>query len=182
MDTLQKLLAVPSWAVDFCPIYLIVAAIAVVTNLAVLVSLAFMGSASLKVLSASMKLSVLGIVITLLLNSLVVGFMGSLQYWVCKSALSPKQVEAFAVKCAATKDCTDVAGLPQGSACTCGARGVCGSCIFQNNMEPDLFPSGDGGIMPYSAAGPVEGFRARESFKVHGKPPPMRSGVKSLRK
>ena len=163
MDTLQKLLAVPSWAVDFCPIYLIVAAVAVLANITVLVSLLFMGPAARAVLASSMKMSLIGVVVALILNSVVIGFMGSLQFWVCKSALSPH--EAFSVKCKTTKDCTDVAGLPQGTACTCGARGVCGSCIFQNNMQPDLFNNSNDGIMPYSAAGVQEGFRAREAFK-----------------
>ena len=160
MDALQKLLAVPSWAVEFCPVYLIAAAIVVVINLSVLVSLAFMSSAALRLLATTTKMSIAGFVVTLILNTVVVGFMGSLQYWVCKSALSPK--EAFAVKCSSTKNCTDVAGLPQGSACTCGARGVCGSCIFQNNMEPSLFDGNDSGIMPYA-----EGFRSREPFAAH---------------
>jgi hypothetical protein len=105
-----------------------------------------------------MKMSLIGVVVTLILNSAVIGFMGSLQFWVCKSALSPK--EAFSVKCSSTKDCTAVAGLPQGSSCTCGARGLCGSCIQQNNMEPALFSGSDDSIMPY------EGFRSREPFKV----------------
>ena len=157
MDALQKLLAVPSWAVEFCPVYLIAAAIVVAINVAFLVSLAFMSSAALRILSIRTDMSIIGLVITLLLNTVVVGFMGSLQYWVCKSALSPK--EAFAVKCQSTKDCTDVAGLPQGTACTCGARGVCGSCLMQNNMEPNLFANSDGGIMPFS-----EGFRVRSPF------------------
>ena len=161
MDALQKLLAVPSWAVEFCPVYLIAAAIVVVINLSALVSLAFMSSVSLRLLAATTKMSIAGFVVTLILNTVVVGFMGSLQYWVCKSALSPK--EAFAVKCSNTKDCTDVAGLPQGSACTCGARGVCGSCIFQNNMEPSLFDGNDSSIMPYA-----EGFRARAPFSRSG--------------
>jgi hypothetical protein len=163
MDSLQSFLQVPSWAINFCPIYLIVAAVAVLSNLSVLVSMAFMGSASLRALSGVTNMSIAGIVVTLLLNMLVVGFMGSLQYWVCKSALSPK--EAFAVKCNSTKDCTDVAGLPQGTACTCGERGVCGSCLMQNNMQPDLFPNSDGGIMPFS-----EGFRVRAPFHRPSKP------------
>ena len=158
MDTLEKLLTVPSWAVDFCPIYLIVAAVAVLGNLTVLASLLFIGPIGRAALASSMKMSLVGVVIVLVLNSIVVGFMGSLQFWVCKSALSTK--EAFAVKCGSTKDCTAVAGLPQGSACTCGARGFCGSCIQQNNMEPSLFSGSDSGIMPY------EGFRSREPFKV----------------
>jgi hypothetical protein len=166
MDALQKLLAVPSWAVEFCPVYLIAAAVVVVINLSALVSLAFMSSASLRLLAATTKMSIAGFAVTLILNTVVVGFMGSLQYWVCKSALSPK--EAFAVKCKTTKDCTDVAGLPQGSACTCGARGVCGSCIMQNNMEPNLFVDNDGGIMPYA-----EGFRVRAPF-------PHQSGAKNM--
>jgi hypothetical protein len=161
MDALQKLLAVPSWAVEFCPVYLIAAAVVVVINVYVLVSLGFMSSAALRALSTQTNMSITQFVVTLILNTVVVGFMGSLQYWVCKSALSPK--EAFAVKCKTTKDCTDVAGRPQGSACTCGARGVCGSCLFQNNMEPSLFPDNDGGIMPYA-----EGFRVRAPFRRSG--------------
>jgi len=160
MDTLQKLLAVPSWAVDFCPLYLIFAAVAVVANVGILASLFFMGRADRTAIAASVQMTVLGLVIALILNSVVIGFMGSLQFWVCKSALTPtpKQAEAFSVKCKTTQDCTAVAGLPQGTACTCGARGVCGSCIFQNNMEPHLFSGSDGGIMPY------EGFRVRAPF------------------
>lgn len=158
MDTLEKLLAVPSWAVEFCPIYLIVAAVAVLGNLTVLASLLFIGPVGRAALAAAMKMPLVSVIIVLLLNSVVVGFMGSLQFWVCKSALSPK--EAFSVKCKTTEDCTAVAGLPQGTACTCGARGFCGSCIQQNNMEPSLFSGSDSGIMPY------EGFRSREPFKV----------------
>jgi hypothetical protein len=161
MDTLEKLLAVPSWAVEFCPIYLIVAAVAVLGNLTLLASLLFIGPTGRAVLAGSMKMSLLGLVIALILNSVVIGFMGSLQFWVCKSALSPK--EAFSVKCNSTKDCTAVAGLPQGSGCTCGARGLCGSCIQQNNMEPSLFSDSDSNIMPY------EGFRSREPFRMRGR-------------
>ena len=157
MDTLEKLLAVPSWAVEFCPIYLIVAAVAVLGNLSILASLLFIGPTGRAALAAAMKMSLLGVVVALILNSVVIGFMGSLQFWVCKSALSPK--EAFSVKCKTTEDCTAVAGLPQGTACTCGARGLCGSCIQQNNMEPHLFSGSDGGIMPY------EGFRVRAPFQ-----------------
>ena len=158
MDTLGKLLAVPSWAVDFCPIYLIIAAVGVVANLTLVVSLFFLNPAA-RSLIIGKDMSVTAFVIVMLLNSVIIAFMSSLQYWVCKSALSPKQIEAFSVKCKSTQDCTAVAGLPQGSACTCGARGVCGSCLFQNNMEPSLFSGSDGGIMPY------EGFRVRAPFQ-----------------
>jgi len=161
MDTLEKLLAVPSWAVEFCPIYLIVAAVAVLGNLTILASLLFIGPTGRAALAAAMKMSLFGVVVALILNSVVIGFMGSLQFWVCKSALSPK--EAFAVKCESTKDCTAVAGIPQGTACTCGARGFCGGCLQQNNMEPHLFSSSDDGIMPY------EGFRVRAPFQKNNR-------------
>lgn len=165
MDALQSLLAVPSWAVNFCPVYLISAAVVVVANLSVLLAILFLGPTFRSALSASLKMTATAILITLVLNSVVIVFMALLQFWVCKSALTPKQVEAFAVKCKSLQDCTAVNGVPQGSACTCGERGVCGGCTFQNNMEPDLFPNNDGGIAPFSVQGLQEGFRSRESFK-----------------
>jgi hypothetical protein len=159
MDTFEKLLAVPSWAVDFCPIYLIVAAVSVLGNLAVLASLLFIGPAAREALAATLKMSLVGVVVALLLNSVVIGFMGSLQFWVCKSALSHSQVkEAFSVKCKSTEDCTAVAGTPQGPTCTCGARGLCGSCIQQNNMEPSLFSGSDSDLMPFEGFGNYESF------------------------
>lgn len=166
MDALQSLLAVPSWAVNFCPVYLIAAAIVVVANFSVFLAILFLGPAFRAALSASLKMTATAILITLGLNTVVIVFMALLQFWVCKSALTSNQVkEAFAVKCKSLQDCTAVAGVPQGTACTCGERGVCGGCTFQNNMEPNLFPNNDGGIAPYSAQGLQEGFRSRESFK-----------------
>ena len=81
---MDALLTVPSWAINYCPIYLIVAAVAVISNLTILASLLFKGP-------VTMRTSAIGA--ALLLNSAIIGFMSFLQFWVCKSALSESELQ-----------------------------------------------------------------------------------------
>jgi hypothetical protein len=60
--------------------------------------------------------------------------------------------EGFAVKCSGDADCQAVMGMPQGSTCSCGSRGLCGGCTMQNNMEPQMSFSSE--FAPFA-----EGFR-----------------------
>jgi hypothetical protein len=81
---MDALLEVPNWAVDYCPVYLIVAAVAVISNLTVLASFLFKGPLTMKKSA---------IAVALLFNSVIIGFMSFLQFWVCKSALSKNELQ-----------------------------------------------------------------------------------------
>lgn len=129
MDAFNKVVQVPSWAYDFCYYYLAVAAFVVLYSVYALYRmLTLPGVVKKFVPTVIMTVAfVLSIAITTVLTMM--------QFWVCRRALSPT-AEKFAVKCQGTGDCTAVNGTPQGSICTCGARGVCGGCTMRNNMEP----------------------------------------------
>ena len=121
---------VPSWAYDFCYYYLAVAAVVTVFSLYTLVRLTFLPSIVHKVVPTA------EIVINLVIATAVTVLLTMMQFWICRSALKPSKVEKFAVTCSKDEDCTAVAGTqPPGAPCTCGARGLCGGCVMNSNME-----------------------------------------------
>ena len=122
MDAFNAIVKVPSWAYDFCFYYLAAAAVVVVYSLYSVVNLLMLPAA------AKRGVPVTSLVIALLLSGLVSSVLVMMQFWICRSALSPSKVEKFAVACANDGDCAASAGVPQGPGCTCGARGFCGGC------------------------------------------------------
>lgn len=130
MEALNTLLKTPGWAYDFCYYYAFVAAIVVVTALTSVVQLVMLPA------SAKKSVPLTWMVVSLLLSALVTVVLTMMQFWICRGALREK----FAVKCAKMGDCTAVMGVPQGSMCECGGRGLCGGCMMQNNMEPSMLP------------------------------------------
>jgi hypothetical protein len=130
MDAVNMIVNVPSWAYDFCYYYLAVAAVVTVFSLYTLVRLTFLPSIVHKVVPTA------EIVINLVIATAVTVLLTMMQFWICRSALKPSKVEKFAVTCAKDEDCTAVAGTqPPGASCTCGARGFCGGCVMNSNME-----------------------------------------------
>ena len=129
METIDKMLATPSWAYDACYVFPAIAAIMILAGLVKLGSLFFLPAATKKMMPFLL------VVIIAILDILVIAFFGIMYFSICRGALKPTK-EKFAVACKSTDDCTAVNGTPQGGECQCGARGVCGGCIMQNNMEP----------------------------------------------
>lgn len=130
MDALNMIVTVPSWAYDFCYYYLAVAAVVTVFTIYTLVRLAFLPSIVHKVVPTT------EIVINLVVSAVITLLLMTMQFWICRSALKPSKVEKFAVTCGKDEDCTAVAGTQrEGSPCTCGARGFCGGCAMNSNME-----------------------------------------------
>lgn len=134
MDAFNKIVAIPTWAYDFCYYYLAVAALVVIYSLYALYKLLVLPGVVKKfVPTTTMALA-------LILSGAVTTLLTMLQFWVCRGALAPtagkRTAEGFAVKCSSNADCNAVNGVPQGSNCTCGARGLCGGCTMRNNMEP----------------------------------------------
>jgi hypothetical protein len=130
MDALNMIVNVPSWAYDFCYYYLAVAAVVTIFTLYTLVRLVFLPSIVHKVVPTA------EIVINLVIATAVTVLLTMMQFWICRSALKPSKVEKFAVTCGKDEDCTAVAGTQrEGSPCTCGARGFCGGCAMNSNME-----------------------------------------------
>ncbi len=129
---MESILNTPSWAYDFCYYYAFVAAIVVVSVLWSLVKLNMLPTVAKKLLPMT------SITVTMLLSALVIVVLTMMQFWICRGALNPaKKTEKFAVTCQnGVEDCTAVMGTPQGPDCTCGARGLCGGCVMQNNMQP----------------------------------------------
>ena len=124
------IVTVPSWAYDFCYYYLAVAAVVTVFTIYTLVRLAFLPSIVHKVVPTT------EIVINLVVSAVITLLLMTMQFWICRSALKPSKVEKFAVTCGKDEDCTAVAGTQrEGSPCTCGARGFCGGCAMNSNME-----------------------------------------------
>ncbi len=128
MESLNKIVQVPSWAYDFCYYYLAVAALIAVYSIWALVKLFSLPGMIKKFVPTTTM------AIALVLSGAVSVLLSMMQFWVCRSALAPK--EKFAVACKSGEDCTAVTGTPQKDTCTCGARGLCGGCTMQNNMEP----------------------------------------------
>jgi hypothetical protein len=137
MDTINKIISIPSWAYDFCYYYLAVAVIVVAYSLWALIKLFTLPGIVKKFVPVTMM------ALALILSGVVTTVLTMMQFWICRSALAPpaakvtiKVKEDFAVKCNTDGDCTAVMGTPQGSECSCGARGFCGGCKMRNNMEP----------------------------------------------
>ena len=177
MEAVQRIIAVPSWAYDFCYYYFAVAVIVAVYGIWALVKL-FTLPGFVKKFIPSTTLA-----ISIILSSGLAVVLTLMQFWVCRSALKPgsekfanaakmgmKTKEKFAVACANDGDCTAVMGTqPAGSLCTCGGRGFCGGCVMNNNMEPQASFGSD--------FAPIEGFSAmpmNTQMKHVGNPRPMR--------
>jgi hypothetical protein len=103
------------------------------------------------------------IAISLILSIGLSVVLSLMQFWICRSALTPRGKEGFvakgksgkehfAVTCSSDADCQAVMGTPQGSTCSCGGRGLCGGCVMRNNMEPQAEFSSE--FAPFA-----EGFR-----------------------
>ncbi len=150
---MKAVISVPSWAYDFCYYYLAVAVIIALYGVYGLVQL-FMMPGMIKKFVPMVTIAI-GMILSIGL-SVVLALM---QFWVCRSALSPsaaaaagKKKEGFAVKCSGDADCHAVMGTPQGPTCSCGGRGLCGGCVMNNNMEPQAEFSAE--FAPFA-----EGFR-----------------------
>ena len=139
MDALNMVVAVPSWAYDFCYYYLAAAAVVVVYSLYSIVELFMLPAPLQKVIPVA------SLTVALLLSGTVSALLAMMQFWVCRSALSPKKaMENFAVACKSEEDCLAVNGTqPPGSLCSCGARGLCAGCTMNNHMEPSMMPQYD---------------------------------------
>lgn len=131
MEALNMVVNVPSWAYDFCYYYLAVAVIVAIYALWGIVKLLMLPGVIKKFVPT------MALTLALLLSGGLTVVLTMMQFWVCRSALHPTK-EKFAVKCNGTGDCEAVMGTPQTGGCTCGARGLCGSCTMQNNMEPSM--------------------------------------------
>lgn len=145
---MEAILNVPSWAPTVCYVYAVAAAIVVIQGIWILFQVFTTPSVVHKFIP------MISLAIYVILSTLVVGVMTMMQFWICRSALVPK--EKFATKCETVADCTAVAGVPQRDTCTCGGRGFCGGCMMQNNMEPSMLPEFGG---QFSAI--EESFRGR---------------------
>jgi len=134
MESLNTLIAVPSWAYDFCYYYFFVAVLVVVTTVVTILQLVLLPASVKK--AAPVTITILA----LLLSALVTSILAMMQFWVCRSALKPS-TENFAVQCKTTGDCKAVTG-DGGKSCECGGRGLCGGCVMQNNTEPSMLDNG----------------------------------------
>jgi hypothetical protein len=147
MDALNMVVKVPSWAYDFCYYYLAMAALVAIYAIWALYKLFTLpGIVKRFVPMTTMT-------IALIISSALSIVLTMMQFWVCRSALKPS-TEKFAAKCANEADCTAITGTPQPSTCACGGRGLCGGCVMQNNMEPQMYVEG-GDVAPF-----MEGFQA----------------------
>ena len=129
---MENILNVPSWAPSLCYVYLGVAAIIALQGIWLLFKVFTTPSVVHRFIPT------IALAIYVILSTLFVSIMAMMQFWICRTALSPK--EKFATKCETDADCTAVTGVPQRDTCTCGARGFCGGCMMQNNMEPSMLP------------------------------------------
>jgi hypothetical protein len=173
MDAFNKIVAVPTWAYDLCYYYLAIAAIIVAYTLYALFRLVMLPGVVKKFVP------VITLAIGLILSGGVSAVLTMMQFWICRSALSPAQVrekfqsgngngqkkmqqdgnghsaaptpEQFAVQCASDADCQAVNGTqPGGSPGRCQG-GTCGGYTFNNNMEPQPSFSAEfgSGFAPY---------------------------------
>lgn len=126
---------VPSWAYDFCYYFLALAAVLAVNTLYALVQLFYLPAGLKKAIPFTPT------VIALVLSGVVTVVLAMMQFWICRSALAPK--EHFATKCSAPENCTAVAGTQSGGPCTCGARGFCAGCTMNSDMEPSMMSEYD---------------------------------------
>ena len=145
MDVAKSLIAQPSWAYDFCYYFLAAAIVTAVYALYAIVRVFSLPGLVKRFVPATT------VTIALVLTSALSVVLAMMQFWMCRSALAPARTEKFAVKCSSTQDCHAVGGLPQGSTCECGGRGLCGGCTMQNNMEPQASFAAE--------FAPIEGFR-----------------------
>ena len=134
METLNRVIQVPSWAYDACWYYFAVAAVVAVYGLFAIVQL-FMVPGAIRRLIPTTTMA-----LAIALSVGVSTVLALMQFWICRSALAPVAAaatkEKFEVKCSSDADCTAVMGTPQGPLCSCGGRGFCGGCVMQNDMEP----------------------------------------------
>jgi len=156
MDALNRIVAVPTWAYDFCHYYLALALIIAIYTVWGVVKLLSLPSFVKQALPTPM------LVFLMLLSGGISVLLSMMQFWVCRAALHPaaahekftnhqktmKLTEKFAAKCASDADCLAIAGTQRAdSLCSCGGRGLCGSCMMNNNMEPQA--SFDSSFSPY---------------------------------
>jgi len=153
METLNNIIAVPSWAYDFCYYYFFVAVLVVLTTITTIFQLAFLPAIIRKSTPITMT------ILALILSALVTSVLAMMQFWVCRTALKPSK-EHFAVQCKTADDCKAVMGKSKN--CECGKRGLCGGCVMQNNTEPSMLDNG----IDFAPFG-VEGFAVNN---------PVRSG------
>ena len=142
---INAVIQVPAWAYDLCWYYFAVAAVVAVLGVASIVQI-FMIPGSIRRFVPTAFLA-LTIIITVGINVI----LALMQFWICRSARKAPvaaKKESFAVACSSSQDCPAVNGTPQGSTCACGGRGVCGGCVFQNNMEPQ--PSFSSDFAPFA--------------------------------
>jgi hypothetical protein len=164
MDMINAVIQVPSWAYDLCWYYFAIAAVVAILGVTSLVQLFLIpGSVRRFIPTAFLALT---IIVTVGINVI----LALMQFWICRSALRAPvgKKEQFAVACSTTQDCQAVNGTPQGSTCACGGRGVCGGCVFQNNMEPQ--PSFSSDLTPFA-----EGFATALPQKRPTNPMPTRN-------
>lgn len=158
MDAIKAVIAVPSWAYDFCYYYFAMAVIVALYGVYALFQLFTLPG----MIKKFVPITTIAIGLILSIGLSVV--LSLMQFWICRSALTPAAVkekfavksksgkEDFAVKCANDADCQAVMGTPQGSQSACGDRGLCGGYVMQNNMEPQ--PEFSSEFAPFA-----EGFR-----------------------
>jgi hypothetical protein len=160
MDAFSKIVAVPTWAYDLCYYYLAISAIIVAYTLYALFRLVMLPGVVKKFVP------VITLAIGLILSGGVSAVLTMMQFWICRSALSPAQVrekfanhngsgqqkqqqngngqaaaapasaEQFAVQCASDADCLAVNGTQPGGSPGRCQGGTCGGYTFNNNMEP----------------------------------------------
>lgn len=131
MDALNMFIQVPSWAYDFCFYYMALAAVVIVSSVWTLIKLFMLPAVILK------SVPFVTLVIALLLSTVVSVVLIMMQFWVCRSALAPR-VEKFADKCKSNADCLAINGPQNSDLCTCGARGVCAGCQFNNHTKNSM--------------------------------------------
>ena len=128
----MNIMQVPTWAYDFCYYFLALAAVLAVNSVYALVQLFNLPAGLKKAIPFTPT------VIALVLSGVLTVILSMMQFWICRSALAPKN-EHFATTCKSAGDCTGVAGTQHpGSMCTCGARGFCAGCTMNSNMEPSM--------------------------------------------
>lgn len=147
MEALNRIVAIPAWAYDFCWFYFAAAVLVFINAVWAVWRVFSLPGLVRKVLPTT------SIVVGLLLSGALTVVLAMMQFWICRGALAPKVSEKFAVACVSGGDCTAVMGTqPPGSACTCGARGFCASCVMNNNMEPAV--DGLAPIEPFASMAP----------------------------
>lgn len=157
---MDAVVSVPSWAYDFCYYYLALAVVSGVFTVTIVVSLLMLPASARKSLPSPLWV----MVGAMMLNGLVTVVLTMMQFWICRSALSPSKKEGFLspittestsglapnhgkkhhtkqlnVKEPFAVACTttgdcQAATSDTTSGCTCGARGFCAGCIERNTQ------------------------------------------------